>query len=700
MATLRRAPSSGRSRRTVGLTAGLLLVLVLGPAARQDPPPRQGPPSQPAVTFRVETNYIEVDAIVTDERGAFVRDLGADEFELLENGSAQEIAVFSMIDIPLERDDRPLHRETRIEPDVATNEHEAAEGRVYLLVLDSRHVDAARSFKVKDLARQFLNRYLAANDLAAVVLLGQGESQEFTANRSLLLSAVDRFMGSKLPSPFVAAATRNPTSSQERAAVALHMLSSLRSLSEYLAGLRGRRKALVLFSEGVDIDVHNIVGSSDDSISDATMTPLADALLEEEREMFRAVTRSNVSIYSVDPRGATSGADEVIRIMTGPGELSPVRALDTELMRSQGMLRAFADQTGGLAAVGSGDFARAFRRIVADNSAYYQLGYRPSNPAQDGKYRRISVRVKRPGLRVRARPGYFARRPSDALPAVAAPAAASEELQALLASPTQIRGLPMRVAADAFRGASPKALVHLIVEFAGSGLPLREQDAAFTNSVELLVRANDSRGDLQADARRSLDLRLRPETKQAIERNGLRFTTEFEVPPGRYQIRVAGRETERGRTGSVFVDLEIPDFTRGQLVMSDLLLTASSAAGWPTRGDAAATLRPLLPGIPTAAREFSSADTLGVFTEIYDNEPRPHRVDIVMTVRADDGTTALTAREQRDRSEIGGTGRGGYGYAARMPLAGLAPGRYVLTIEARSRLDDTRTTKDVEFRVR
>jgi VWFA-related protein len=697
-------------RRTICLTSLILVGGALGPSARpQDPPPGQAPPPQPAVTFRVESNYVEVDAIVTDARGSFVRDLRAEDFELLENGAPQQIAVFSVVDIPLERADRPLFRETRIEPDVATNEHEAAEGRVYLLVLDSLHVDAARTAKVKELARQFIQQHLAANDLAAVVLMGQGESQEFTTSRPLLLAAVNRFMGTKMPSAIVAALEQrpdaglaiDPTRSEERAAVARDLLTGLRSLSEYLAGLRGRRKALVLFSEGLEVDTDRLIGGSAENLADTTASALAGAILTEERDLLATATRSNVSIYTVDPRGVASGADEAIRvglIPEGSGNASPIRGLDDEVRRSQGTLRTFAEQTGGVAAVGSSDFARAFRRIVTDNSAYYQLGYRPTNPERDGKFRRITVRVTRPGLTVRARPGYFAARADEKPAAVATAAAASERLQELLASPTQIRGLPMRVAADAFRGSPSKALVHLIVEVPGASLPFRDQNGVFANDIEVVFRANDSRGQVQASSRKALDLRLRQQTRQAVETNGLRITTEFEVPPGRYQVRVAGREAEGSRTGSVFFDLDIPDFTRGSLTMSDLLLTSSAAAAWPTRGDAA-TIRPLLPGIATAAREFSPQDTLGVFAEIYDNESRPHRVDIDMTVRGDDGAQVLGGREQRDRGELAAAGRGGYGYVAKIPLAGLAPGRYVLGVEARSRLGGAQATREVEFRV-
>src|SRR5687767_11061060 len=161
------------------------------PAAPQEPPP---------VTFRVEVNYVEVGAIVTDAQGAVVTTLRAEDFQVLEDGKPQTISAFSHVNIPIERAERPLFAAEPIEADVQTNEH--AEGRIYLLVLDDIHTDVTRAPRVKAAARRFIDESFGENDLAAVVYTSgrAAASQDFTNNRRLLWSAIDKFTGRKLRS--------------------------------------------------------------------------------------------------------------------------------------------------------------------------------------------------------------------------------------------------------------------------------------------------------------------------------------------------------------------------------------------------------------------------------------------------------------------------------------------------------------------
>src|SRR5439155_9255504 len=164
------------------------------PIAGQAPAP-QGP------TFKVQVDYVEVDVLVTDDRGTLVRDLKKEDFRVLEDGKPQNIATFSIVDIPIERSDRPLFAKLPIEPDAKTNER-PFDGRVYVMVIDDMHTNFGRSQRVKVAARQFVERHLGANDLMAVVHTAgpTDANQEFTSNKRLLLAAVERVQGRKLQS--------------------------------------------------------------------------------------------------------------------------------------------------------------------------------------------------------------------------------------------------------------------------------------------------------------------------------------------------------------------------------------------------------------------------------------------------------------------------------------------------------------------
>src|SRR5436190_21593619 len=163
-------------------------------------------PPQPPVTFKVEVNYVEIDANVTDAQGNFVRSLTKEDFQILEDGKPQTLNVFSMVDIPIERVDPPLFSKAAIPADVVSN-RKPFEGRVFVLVVDDLHTRVNQTSRTRAAARQFVERYVGANDLVAVVnTSGYGKSmQDFTSNRLLALKAIDAALGNKADSAMVAA---------------------------------------------------------------------------------------------------------------------------------------------------------------------------------------------------------------------------------------------------------------------------------------------------------------------------------------------------------------------------------------------------------------------------------------------------------------------------------------------------------------
>lgn len=709
-------------RHAASVTALLVLCISIVPSAWQDRPATPGQtPSTPQLTFRVETNFIEVDAVVTDGRGAFVRDLKREDFAVFEDGKPQKLDAFALVDIPLERVDRPLYREDAVDPDVFTNERDF-EGRIYLIVLDSYHVAPIRTTQAKRVARDFVLDHMAANDSAAVVHVGRTDvSQEFTSNKRLLLSSIDKFMGQKLRSKVlnkfdnvqVAAASDQLPLDQdwtERIGMARATVESLSKLSGYMTGIQGRRKAVLFLSEGLDFDVDDVIGAprlaqtSDPYGLASNSSREASDVAAVSREMqatLEAATRGNVAVYSVDPRGLTDASEELITVAgraTVPDAAAaevPVKALGEEIRRSQGMLRTLSNQTGASAIVSTNNFADGFGRIVQDNSTYYMLGYH-ALPKNDGKFHDITVKVTRPGVQVRARKGYYALK-TDLSKKPAAPP--PDALREMLLSPMALRGLTMRATADVVKGQAPQAIVQIAVEIDGAGLGFTEKNGTFVNKVEWAYAVLDAAGVVKTNGRKTADFALTPKNKDAVTEHGLRFATEIELPPGRYQLRVAGKEGVGGRTGSVFWDVTVPDFAGPSFSMSDIILTSLRAGAAPTITDAK-TLKALLPGPPTAHRLFSLEDTVAVFAEIYDNRAdTPHTVDLNVTVRTDDGTQVFKAEEERDSKEIGAA-RGGFGYLVRIPMQDLVPGRFVLTVEARSRLGGDPIKKETEFRVK
>lgn len=667
----------------------------------QQPQSSQAQPNQPR--FRVEVNYVEVDAVVTDAQGNFVPNLGRDDFEVLEDGKPQQISTFSVVDLPVARADAPLLAPTVV-PDVATNER-GFDGRIYLLVLDDLHTAPLRSNRVKVAARQFVERFVGANDLVAIISTGgrTDVSQEFTSNKPRLLRAIDRFMGQKprsatlekldlynirRGSPAANDPLRDPYEF-ERAAKARNMLDTLTNAANYLANVHGRRKAIVMVGEGIDYDITNPFENQE-----------ATVIQDDLRQAIAAATRANTTIYSVDPRGLTASADESIEL-TGvtedPSMRLDNRGLQDELRLSQDSLRTLSDETGGFALLNSNDFGNGFDRIQRDNSTYYLIGYYSSNERRDGRYRKLTVRVRKPGLQVRARRGYVAQKGKETKPSKKT--GLSPDLEAAIGTPVPQAGLPLTVTAAAFKGAAPNASVLVAVEMGARELAFKEQDGKFHNALELTAVAIDQKGNTHGPAPTTVQLNLTPPTRTAVEARGLRLLQRLPLAPGAYTLRVGMREQNGGAIGTISYDLDVPDFYRAPLSMSGIVLTSRAAAArvTPTPDE---ELKAILPGPPTAIREFSAQDTLAAFAEVYDTQGNnPHRVDITATVKADGGRAVFSQTEERATQELQGA-RGGFGYRVEIPLRDLQPGSYVLTIEARSRLSGNPTAReDIPFRV-
>lgn len=656
---------------------------------------QQPPSGQPPITFYDEVNFIEVDTFVSDRAGNPVTTLSKDDFELFEDGARQQIDSFSAVNIPIVRPERPLYATKPIEPDVRTNLE--SDGRVYLILLDDIHIKPSRVPNVRAALHSFIERNFGANDLAAVVRVRSAtDSQDFTNNPQLLLRAIDRFTGN-VPRDAVPTTETTTDASQTAAALpnvgvasasdletahdARNVAGRLRELAEFLASIRGRRKSLIFVSEGSPFDTYASLGQ---------LGAVASTVIADTRKAIAAATRGNVTVYTIDPRGLVS---------MDPDDLSASVAPTGEGMRlAQNSLREMATETGGFAAVNVNNLDKSFERIVRENSAYYILGY-ASTAKTDGGYRKLEVRVKRPGLQVRARNGYTSA-DSKTRPAAARPsnAAVSPALSRALASPLPTNGLPLRVFAAAYRGTSKVAHVIVALELEASTLDFVEKNGVFSQEVELAHATTDPGGKARTPARQKLTFNLSRASHQRAMDGGVRVLSSLELPPGRHQLRVAA-STATGKSGTVFFDLDVPDFNKPALAMSSLSLMSSRSA------EGLMVVTKALPqglSLPVVtARDFDAGATVALFGEVYENGKGPvHTVDITTELRTDAGRVVRASTDRRSSEELAGKS-GGYGFSAAVPLKDLPPGLYVVHAEARANVGTRPTvSRDVQIRIR
>lgn len=659
-------------------------------------------PEAPQPTFRVQVDAVEIDASVTDASGNVVTDLTIDDFEILENGRPQTITSFGLVNLPRTRAERPLFAPKAIEPDVQSNNQ--GEGRLYVIALDQ--VTGAQILRTRRFVRRFLEQYFAPNDLGAVLYLGRADhskAQGLTNNPRLLLQSVDLFSGGFADEPAPAPALppvggapgAPPPPAQnnlERDLKLRDAMSSFRSIVEYMATVHGRRKALLLFSQGYPGDIFRIV-----DYRGGVMT-----LAEED--LHRAITvatRNNVVIYPIDPRGLTEEgglAESETGLSTDPDVRLGAAFARLEARQSLSLL---ASATGGFALSSSNSFDNAFERIVQENSTYYVLGFSSTNERRDGRYRKLDVRVKRPGLIVRGRAGYMAplrneRPPEPPKPSSTVSVGVAEALRSTVA----VNGLPLRVFAGPFKGAARDATIVVAVEVDASQLGLVEKDGTHVGALEMSYFSMDMKNKFFPGQTQTAKLTLRPETYEQVMKTGIRMMAETTLAPGRYQLRIAAGNRE-SKSGSVVYDLDVPDFTKDQLVMSAVTL-GSAATSRIMTVNSKTPFASTIPGNVTAQREFDTGDTVGVYAEVYETlkDAASHTVALTAELRAEGGTVVRTVSDERSSSELQGK-RGGYGFSAQLPLSDVAPGLYVVHVEARVNAGNRPTvSKDVQIRVR
>src|SRR4029453_892429 len=335
-------------------------------------------------------------------------------------------------------------------------------------------------------------------------------AQEFTSERAALLAAIDKFQGRRLRSTVIEKAdyyfqqlskeieinqsddpdsTASPQSGTirgpngnsnittdpddfERGHRAQQVLSTLGTRANWMGGIRGQRKAIVMFSEGIDYPIYDIFGSQ-----------AATTVLTELRNAIAAAARGNVRFFAVDPRGLAAMTSEAIELNAAidPSLGFDAKGLLADMYLSQDSLRTLAEETGGYAAVNSNNLSNSLNRIVRLNSTYYVLGYYPKDARRDGRFHKIEVRIKRPGLRVSARKGYVSPRTIGAEETArrereldrgrgrAGSAQTSNELREILTQPLQRNGLTLTVHTAPFKGPSKEASVAVAIEVDGAG---------------------------------------------------------------------------------------------------------------------------------------------------------------------------------------------------------------------------------------
>lgn len=415
-------------------------------------------------------------------------------------------------------------------------------------------------------------------------------------------------------------------------------MDTLSNAARTLATIPHRRKAVLLVSQGLPISVEDVVTNQN-----------ASGAFQAFRDFLLTAQRSNIVVYPMDPCGLDLDA-----------------GCSTS---SRQNLQSLAEVTGGFAVTNSNAPEQSVERMMAESGTYYLIGY--SSPAApfDGRRHRIKVQTREAGLRIRAREGYVSpRKPPKA-------AASKAGIDVLSEAAIQSRGLTMRIAAvPAPLGTKPGATVAV-------GIEMSAADALRAGSIDFSVMAVDSDGKVRARQRFRSNFDAKGKTPTGWARLGSRV----DVPPGRYQIRVAAAGAN-GPGGSVFTEVVVPNFN-DDLALGGLSLATPSA----TTARLADLLAGVMPLLPLGLREFHAGAPLVAQLPL---RASPRSGAVRLEARLTRGGASIPLEATPPSPDF--SGPSGAVYHQALP-PDLEAGDYRLTVEASSGRD--RATREVVFRI-
>ncbi len=661
-------------RAAVAALAGALAVSAAAPAATEQQQP----------VFRAGIDVVQVDVSVLDRNRRPIRGLTADDFTVLENGVPQSIVAFAPIDVP-EPDPIDTAWMREVPADVRSNN--LGDGRLFAIVMDDATIpsDPQLINKARTIARDFINR-LGPSDLAAVVFTRDNRhAVDFTNDRARLVAAVNKM------SPGFAYGGLSLNDDN------YWFFSAIRTLGEvsnYLQTVPQRRKAIVYISTGVPVDTE--AASEAVAIGPGAGSQLerdlATELLRNTQETFTAAIQEtflraqhgNVNIYALDPSGV-GGLNFYFQSRTDMSSGRPRGMLGgLELSRlNQEFLQTISENSGGRAFINTNKYDESIAQIYRENSAYYLLGYQSTRPRDDRSIRRVEVSVDRPDVDVRTRSAYFNQNQPLLPPETAPSIRLNNALAGVLPNPDI--ELQAVVAPFAVPGQPDAALA--VVLGVRQPAPIADE-AEVSETLEVLVSAFTTDGNARGSQRKSI--RLTASTGEPLAYDVL---TRLDLRPGRYQLRLAAESSLFDKSGSVYYEVDVPDFAKEQLSLSGVVLSATGSVPSLPAG----ALHPLVPLDPTSQRTFERTDQVRAFFQVYQGgSGRLQPVNLSLRV-TDDGDTVVTRTTESLTPDRFANDRGA-DYGFELPLSRLQPGRYLFTVEVARGGRSAR--RDVPFEVR
>ncbi|MBT9332140.1 VWA domain-containing protein [Acidipila sp. 4G-K13] len=531
----------------------------------------QEQPASSTFTLRVNSDLVLTNVVVRDKKtGEIVRGLTEKDFQIQENGKPQRIASFDFesVDQAAPLDEATINAKAPNGVFGAKNgtatQAELRNHRLIVLFWDITSMQPEDIERAQEAARNYINKQMQPADLVAVVSLDTSLSldQDFTANKPLLLKAVNSYSGNE-GSGFAAGATSTTNQVEDASSFTAdeqeyndintdRELFAIEDISRSLANIN-EKKSLLYFSGGIQRD-----GIENQASLHAAIN---------------AAVRSNLSIYSVDTRGLQAISplgDASTGSVRGTGAYSGAATQNNfdSNFNTQEVMATLSSDTGGKAFFDSNDFSPAFERIQRDTSAYYVIGFHSTDPRRDGRYRRLSIKVNRSDVKLEYRSGYYA--PADFKHSTKDDR--ERELDEELASDLPATDVAVYMQALYFRVDAGRFFVPVSLVVPGSQIPFVKGGDRDKATLDVIGVVKDTAGHDIGDVRDTVKLAI--DQAQQVRQKNIQYTTGFTLPSGKYHLKFVVRENETGRMGSFETDINVPDMKKLPLKMSSVVLAS------------------------------------------------------------------------------------------------------------------------------
>lgn len=653
------------------------------PGGQMAPAQEANGTQQDNFVFKANAELVLTNVVVRDSKtGEFVRGLKQSDFTVLENGKSQQISTFDFQTVEMAT---PLNEATisglagavngpsGSKAAVVAKPEDLRNHRLIVMFFDLTSMQPEDLDRCVKAARDFLTNKMQPADLVALVSLDDTlkVDQDFTSDKAALANEVGIYNGTE-GQGFTPGATANsnqvedttgytPDESEYNDLNTDRELYALRAISKSLEKIT-EKKSLLYFSGGI---------SRDGIENQASL-----------RAAVNSAVRANLSIYSVDTRGLQAISplgDASTGSTRGSGAFNG-GALQNNMnsnFASQEVMATLSSDTGGKAFFDSNDFAPAFAQVQRDTSAYYAIGFHSSNPARDGKYRKLTIKINHPGMKLEYRPGYYA--PADFKHSGREDR--ERELQEQLTSDLPATDVAVYLDAIYFRLDENRFFVPVSLIVPGSQIPFVKGGDKDKATLDIIGEVIDEVKRPIGNARETVKLNLDP-SLQARQKN-IEYTTSFNLPPGKYHLKFVVRENQTGRMGSFEADITLPDMKKQPLKMSSIVL---ASARQPSK-KSSPLVRAGEEYIPNISHVFRQNQHLYLLYEVYgpakqkpaDGQPKGTKtgIDLLSSLELIQGSTKVYETPLVQAKAVNVEGRDAVAVELDVPLEGLKPGSYV-----------------------